>query len=447
MSLLRITSFRAAFAFTLIVVLLVGLVLGLVMQRFAGQLTLSQERQIWREAASLSRIYEQEGTRALAAAVTANATSGQGRVLRLSSGLGAFVAGNLTALPVPTTMHEVDGWVRFEVDAQPVRARFMRFDDDVLLLIGYDESDAVRSAATMRNTLLAALVGLTALGLLGGLWLARRAQARVQAMNAHLQPVMQGALERRLPIDAPDEFGQMAEHINALLARIEQLVGATRQVSDNLAHDLRSPLTRLKMRLERLADTKDTALSEELDKALGDIDGLLRSFSALLSLSRLDSGVARLQRAAVDLEALVHDMHELFEAVFAEADMRLMVKAEPVAGFLGEQQLLQQALTNLLENVLAHAAVAGSTVTLGLVDEGATVRLSVTDGGSGIAPDKQAEAQQRFVRLDASRSSDGSGLGLSLAKAIAAHHGGTLELADAKPGLIVTLCLPKQATG
>ena len=450
MSLLRITSFRAALAYTLIVVALVGLVLGFIMQNFAAQLTALQERQIWREAAGLSQIYDRDGARALAAAVDAGANAAQGRVLRLSTGLGAFLAGNLQDLPAPSAASEADGWSRFAVDGRPLRARLLRLDEDVLLLIGYDESDALGFAAAMRNSLLAALAGLTALGLFGGVWLAQRAQARVQAMNAQLQPVMQGDLHRRLPVGAQDEFGQMAGHINALLARIEQLVTAMRQVSDNLAHDLRSPLTRLKMRLEKMAGQDTASLPQgghdEVEKALADIDGLLRSFAALLTLSRLDSGVGRLQRQPVDLKALVQDMHDLFEAVFVEAGMVLQVEVRPVDGFTGEPQLLQQAMTNLLENALAHATVPQGVVTLGVIDDGDGVRVYVADSGPGIPPEKQADAQQRFVRLDASRSGDGNGLGLSLAAAIAAHHGGLLDMENGSPGLTVTLYLPKQAS-
>ena len=136
-------------------------------------------------------------------------------------------------------------------------------------------------------------------------------------------------------------------------------------------------------------------------------------------------------------------MHELFEAVFAEADMRLVLDAKDVNGFTGDAHLLQQALTNLLENTLAHARVAGSEVRLSLQDDGAGLRLALGDAGPGIPAAQRDEATQRFVRLDASRAGDGSGLGLSLAAAIAAHHGGHLDMADNAPGLLVTLHLPK----
>lgn len=443
MNLLRATSFRAALAFTLVLVVALGLVLGFVFQRFAAQVTLMQERQIWREAASLSQIYSKDGPRALAAAVTMNAASGQGAVLRLSNRLGVFIAGNLPNLPPPSATRQAQGWVHFEEGGRPVRGRLIKLDDDVLLLVGYDQSDAKKLTAAMRNSLLGAVLGLTLLGLGGGLMLARRTQARVAALNEQLQPVMQGALDRRLATAGQDEWSQMALHINTMLARLEQLMTATKQVSDNLAHDLRAPLTRLKMRLERLAGKSDSRTRDELGEALGDIDRLLHSFAALLTLSRLDSGVVRLARQRVNITALVTDVHELFEAVFAEADMRLVLDAQTVTDFTGDAHLLQQALTNLLENALAHAGVAGSMVTLSLHDDGAMVRLALADSGPGIASARRDEAMQRFVRLDASRAGDGSGLGLTLAAAIAAHHGGSLDLADNAPGLLASLHLPK----
>lgn len=446
MSLFRATSFRAALVYTLVLVVLVGAVLGFVFRRFEAQLINTQDNQIWREAASLSQIYNRDGARALAQAVNAHAASGQGLVLRLSTGLGAYVAGNMRQLPTPdATLRQADDWVHFELQERPLRARFVKLDADIVLLIGYDRRDALQLVATMRNALLFALIGLTLLGLLGGLVLARAAQTRVAAFNRHLQPVMLGALDRRLPVEGGHEWAQMAVHINDMLARIEQLMQATKQVSDNLAHDLRAPLTRLHMRLEKLALKNSGETADELAEALSDIDGLLRSFAALLTLSRLDSGVVKLARQPVDITRMVDDMHDLFEAVFEDADMQLVAEAEPIVDFTGDPQLMQQALTNLLENVLVHARIKDSLVTLSLTDKGDTVALCVADAGLGIAAEKRDAAQQRFVRLDASRSGDGSGLGLSLAAAIATHHGGTLQLDDNAPGLIATLNLPKRA--
>lgn len=445
MSVLRVTSFRAALAYTLALVAAVGVVLGFVFQSFSAQLTQTQDRQVWRETAALSLAYNRGGARALAQAVEAAENTAQGQVVRLSNALGAHLAGNLKTLPSPSeTMRKADGWIEFTHQGQMIRARFAKLDEDIVLLVGYDRSDARQLETTMQWLLMSALAGLTLLGLLGGVLMARRAQARVAVMNADLQPVMRGHLDRRLPETGGDEWAQMAAHINTMLARLEQLMAATKQVSDNLAHDLRAPLTRLHMRLEKLAAQSDASMADELNEAIGDVDRLLHSFAALLTLSRLDSGVVKLTRRPIDITALVSDMHELFEAVFAEAHMTLDLKAAPVDGFTGDAALVQQALTNLLENVLTHAAVADTKVLLSVSDEGDTIKLTVADGGAGIAAEHRAAAQQRFVRLDASRSGDGSGLGLSLAAAIAKHHDGELRLEDNHPGLVVSLVLAKQ---
>ncbi|MGC6535305.1 MAG: sensor histidine kinase [Parvibaculales bacterium] len=447
MTLFRLSSFRAALTFTLIVVVLVGLVLGLVLTRLGVQLREMQDRQVWREIASLSQIYEQDGARGLALAVSALSDTDPGMVLRFSSQLGAFLGGNLQYMPLPRiTEQKPGGWIEFPVQNRNMRARFAKLDNDVVLLIGYDLQDRDELLADMRAVMLAALIGLSLLGVFGGRILADRARRQVAAVNAELQPVMAGALNRRVTVSGSDEWAEMADHINAMLDRLEQMMAATKQVSDNLAHDLRSPLTRLHIRLQRLAEQAEPALAGEIEEALAETDGLLRSFAALLTLSRLDSGVTKLVRKPVDITALVSDLHDLFEAVFADAEMDLPLKADTVQGFFGDAALLQQALSNLLENVLTHAKRRGSKVRMAVHDKGAMVELSIADGGAGIAPQDRARAQERFVRLDASRSGEGSGLGLSLAAAIASHHGGRLSLADNKPGLVVTLTLPKRAS-
>ena len=445
MSVLRATSFRAAFGFTTILVLALALVLSLLYARLEARLAAVEETRIWREAASLTRTYAQGGVKALAEAVTAQVDTGQGLALHLTDRLGVYLAGNIKDFPAPEkTQARGNGWFDMTAQDTAYRARLVAPDDDLVLLLGFDRDDMDTSLAAIRRLFLLTLIGLTLLGIAGATLLARGNLARVAKMNRHLQPVMQGALETRLPVaKTGDEWSLMAGHINIMLARLEKLVETTREVSDNLAHDLRAPLTRLRMRLEALSESAVDAQLDQLADALGDVDALLRSFNALLALSRLESGTTKLARRPIDMGALMENLHDLFEAVFEEQDMQLVVEAEVVTNMTGDEALLTQALVNGLENVLAHGARAGSTVTLDLQDAGDAVMLSLADQGPGIAAADRTRAVERFVRLDESRSGDGTGLGLSLISAICHHHGGTLMLDDNAPGLRLTLHIPK----
>lgn len=447
MSLFRATSFRAAIAYTAALTLAVALVLGLLYQRLEQRLLDMQDAVLWREAANLSRVYEQEGAQSLAALVTLKSDLNQGFVLRLSNALGVYLAGNLAAFPSPeNTQVAQDGWFYVTTSETQIRARVLRLDSDLVVLLGQDMRDTQNLLATMVRLFALALLGLMVFGLAGGTFLARRNLARVAKLNQELQPVLQGQFSSRVSIDASgDEWALMASHINTMLARIESLMADTKQVSDNLAHDLRKPLTRLKARLEALLEQSDARARDQLADALEDVDGLLHSFTALLALSRLESGAAKLTLQPLDGLELVTNLHDLFEAVFADKQMHLALDAVAVNDFEGDEPLLVQALANLLENALTHASVAGSQVVLALQENDTDILLSLTDGGTGIPADKYTDVQKRFVRLDESRSGDGNGLGLSLVAAICRHHGGMLELDDAAPGLKAVLRLPKRA--
>ena len=445
MSVMRATSFRAAFGFTAILVLALALVLSLLYARLEARLAAVEEARIWREAASLTRTYAQGGVKALAEAVTAQADTGQGLALHLTDRLGLYLAGNIKNFPAPEATHaRTDGWFDMTVQDTTYRARLVAPDDDLVLLLGFDRGDMDAYLTEVRGLFVLTLIGLTLLGGTGAALLARRNLARVAQMNRYLQPVMQGALNTRLPGESTgDEWALMASHINAMLARLEKLVDATREVSDNLAHDLRAPLTRLRMRLEALSESAEDAQFDQLADAMGDVDALLSSFNALLALSRLEGGTIKLARRPVDVSSLMENLYDLFEAVFEVQDMTLRIEADAVSGMTGDEALLSQALVNGLENALAHGARPAGTVTLGVQDVGDAVILSVTDEGPGIAAADRDRAIERFVRLDESRSGDGTGLGLSLIAAICHHHGGTLSLGDNAPGLRLTLHLPK----
>jgi signal transduction histidine kinase len=274
---------------------------------------------------------------------------------------------------------------------------------------------------------------------------------------------MAGDLSGRLPVGrSGDELDRLASNLNAMLERIEALMVGLKEVSDNIAHDLKTPLTRLRNRAEE-ALTKSGCEADyraALERTIEESDGLIRTFNALLMIARAESGQARGNMDSFDAAAVAEGIHELYEPLAEDGGMTLRLKTS-FAPLHGNRELISQALANLVENAIKYGKPTepkptekGSVVSLDakqiLIEarrEGDQVLLSVTDRGPGIPEGERKHAMERFVRLDTSRSQPGSGLGLSLASAVATLHGGELRLGDAYPGLIATLVLPARAAG
>jgi signal transduction histidine kinase len=276
-------------------------------------------------------------------------------------------------------------------------------------------------------------------------------------MTGTTQRIMAGDLSGRLPVGrSGDELDRLASNLNAMLERIEALMMGLKEVSDNIAHDLKTPLTRLRNRAEEaLAKSGCEAdYRAALERTIEESDGLIRTFNALLMIARAESGQARGNMDDFDAAHVAEGIHELYEPLAEDDGMTLRLKAAP-APLHGNRELISQALANLVENAIKYgkpAAEKGSVVSLDakqiLIEarrEGDQVLLSVTDHGPGIPEGERKHAMERFVRLDSSRSQPGSGLGLSLAAAVATLHGGELRLGDAHPGLVATLMLPARA--
>jgi signal transduction histidine kinase len=327
------------------------------------------------------------------------------------------------------------------------------------LLIGRDLEERRRLFGIVAKAAQWSILVVVVLGIGGGIFVARRVLRRIDAMTGTTQRIMAGDLSGRLPVGrSGDELDRLAGNLNAMLERIEALMMGLKEVSDNIAHDLKTPLTRLRNRAEQALATSGSEADYRaaLERTIEESDGLIRTFNALLMIARAESGQARDNMADFDGADVANGIHELYEPLAEDDGMTLRIKTSS-APLHGNRELISQALANLVENAIkygkpvaaaqplgadAAASTDGKEILIEARREGDQVLLSVTDHGPGIPEGDRKHAVERFVRLEASRTLPGSGLGLSLAAAVATLHGGELRLSDAHPGLTATLTIP-----
>lgn len=320
------------------------------------------------------------------------------------------------------------------------------------LLVGRDLQEQQYFRSLLAEAMRFWLFVLAALGLITWVFVSRRVLKRIDAMTATSRRIMSGDLAERLPVEGSgDEFDRLAIGLNTMLTRIEGLMQGLKDVSDNIAHDLKTPLTRMRNRLEEALrqDEAGTGGGQDarmvLERAIEDCDGLIRTFDALLRIARVEAGSSGASFAEFDAGALVQEVAELYAPVVEDAGGVLDCTVDEGLVLSANRELVVQALINLVENALKYARQdEGDAVRVELrgTREGHDIVLAVEDGGPGIADADKERVQQRFVRLEESRSAPGSGLGLSLVAAVARLHGGRLELADGSPGLVARLRLP-----
>lgn len=331
-------------------------------------------------------------------------------------------------------------------------ANIFMLDNGLRILIGRDLGDPERFRALVRQALMIALaiMGVGAVVIWYGI--GRNALKRIDRMSDASKKIMAGDLAQRLPVGGSgDEFDRMSVSLNAMLERIEKLNEGLRQVSDNIAHDLKTPLTRLRNKAADALNVEDVeGRRVALEGIIAESDQLIRTFNALLMISRVEAGSVAAEMSPVDLSAIVADSVELYEPLAEEAGLALIGNIEPGIEVQGNRELIGQAIFNLIDNAIKYSSdnpdKAEVALTLSRRPEG--VCLSVADHGPGIPPEKHEDVIKRFYRLDESRSKPGTGLGLSLVEAVMELHGGRLELsqtdAECGRGLTVDMIFPAQ---
>ncbi len=368
---------------------------------------------------------------------------------------GRVIAGTLAALPGWSASAH---WLEFideESDDDPrVIAHQQLLDNGQYLVAGLRMRSEDGFLRLILHSALAALLAAAVMGAMVGRWTSRWVARRLGSLDRTAERVAAGEMDLRVHSDGSgDAFDRVALRFNGMLDRIQALLDAVRHATDHIAHDLRTPLSRLRTRLESMRDVPAIAGSPaalaELEAGLAETDGLLQSFSALLRLSRIEAQPATAGDASVvDLDRLIDDVVELYQPVAAQRGMRLRVLGEPLQ-VMGDPDQLFQVLVNLLDNALKYGP-AGGTVTIAMAAAGEQAELSIRDEGPGIPEGDRQRVFDRFQRLQADRGQPGTGLGLSLVRAIVARHRGTIVLSDGdagpdgNPGLCVTLHLPRR---
>jgi signal transduction histidine kinase len=440
--LLRTNAFRLAAGYFALFAASVLALLAFVYLSTADFVEKQTKATINAEFRGLGTQYEQNGLHGLIDLINARIAGQQihATLYLITDGQLHAVAGNLSAWPAEASR---PGWIEFPIDAYDgdtretgsALAMVSTLRDGYRLLVGRDLRDVTAFRSRFDRTLGWTALATVALGLAGGLLSMRNIMRRVEAMNRTSEQIIRGDFSQRVAVDGSgDEFDQLSANLNAILDRIERLMSGMRQVTENIAHDLRTPLARLRARLEiTLLERPDATRSiEALRETIAEADHLLATFNALLRIAEAEAGARRHTLALVDLADIARSMAELYEPVAEEKRLVFTIETDPIIMVRGDRLLLSQMIVNLVDNALKYTAAG--TVSLTARRQGAIARLEITDSGPGIPADRREVVFDRFVRLEGSRSTPGNGLGLSLVRAVATLHGGSVVLEDAYPG-------------
>jgi signal transduction histidine kinase len=452
--LLRTNAFRLAALYLTLFATSVLALLAFIYWSTANFIEQQTEATLDAEIAGLAEQYEQRGLSGLVQVIAERSAGerGDAMIYLITDPLSHPLAGNLSAWPAAEVIRP--GWIGFPVEIKRgsrsethvARGTTFTIPGGYRLLVGRDLRDAAAFRRRVTGTLAWAGLLTLGLGLAGGIFISRNMLRRVEAVSNTAARIIHGDLGQRVKLSGSgDEFDQLATNLNAMLDQIERLMAGMRQVTDNIAHDLRTPLSRLRSRLEvTLLERPDAARCEEvIRETIAEADHLLGTFNALLNIAEAEAGSHRAGMDTVDLAEIACSVAELYEPFAEEKGLRLDVEAEQPVMVRGDRHLLAQAIANLLDNAIKYTPAG--RVRLSVAGGPGGARLAVVDSGPGIPPDRREAVFDRFVRLEGSRSTPGNGLGLSLVRAVARLHGGTVTLEDntPEPGLRAVLTLPE----
>jgi signal transduction histidine kinase len=403
------------------------------------------DRAIMAEYIDLRNVYEQSGREALIGLIRQRMSDKAltGHIYILSDSSPAVLAANLGQWP-PTAM-PLSGWTEFrapqvsaEGTARPlVRGMINTFASGDRLLVGRDISDLDSFTGQIKAAVISGVSLIFVLAGVASVLVTRRTVARIEQINATSRAIMASGLDKRIPLRGTnDEWDRVAENLNLMLERIETLMGEVKQVSDNLAHDLRTPLTRMRGRLEKAyhGQRLDEDAQVLIGDTIADLDAVLRIFTSITRIAQIETQVRTGAFRTVNLVEIAHEVVELYDAAAEQSGSCLTMTGNGEVLVIGDRDLIFDAIANLVDNAIKHGHAGGKVVVASETVNGSPV-VSITDDGPGIPADQHEQVFKRFYRLEQSRYTPGNGLGLSLVSAVARLHGARIEMLDNSPGL------------
>lgn len=422
---------------------------------YAWQVTIQESRAeiLQADAQRLTDVYHRDGAAALKAFIDARVgmqIAGE-RILLLADASMHPVAGNLSTWPSTVPAAPGNYTIQVEVANQGAQQALVHVAmvGNYNLLVGRYNTLFAPLQTRFWYGLTAAIAVLSIAGLMVGLITRRALMSRIHSIRQTVSAIIHGDLQHRLPTHLnDDELNILSRTINGMLEQIELLVHGVQNVSNSIAHDLRTPLAELRSRLEELALIRPPSEQTyaEIDGAVADVDRVIRIFDALLRLAEIDAGMRRSGFVALDLSDLAANAVEFYAPAAELKNIALAFRSNEPVSVLGDPVLLAQALSNLIDNALKYAPVNGAIEVAVLKRSNGAAEVSVSDNGPGIADSEKHKVVERFYRGDASRGTPGVGLGLSLVQAVAKLHGSALELSDQEPGLRAAVTVPLDAS-
>ena len=456
-SFLRSTSFRLlawyAVVFGASVAILFLIVYWITITALDDQLSDSVER----ETEVLVELYRSRGFKSLVRAIELRMVELRPprRYYLLQDAAGKRIAGNVPPmkplegeriLPVSSLLADRSAKPDDPDDAFPIVAHGRQLENGGFLLVGESRYRAVTAREAIFRALAWGIAITVLLAAAGGAALGIGFLRRIEEINRTTRSIMDGDLGKRVPASGVgDEMDQLAVNLNAMLDRIQVLMESLKRVSDDIAHDLRTPLSRLRHHLEAARGRTPAGGDAVIEQSIAEVDAILETFSALLRISQIEAGARRAAFSDVSLGEIVSTVCEAYAPVAEDRGQRLKTALVSVPPVHGDRELLTQMVANLIENPIRHCPAAVD-ITVGLAQEDGAPVLRVADTGPGIPAAEREKVFRRFYRLEASRTTPGSGLGLALVKAVADLHGASVELSDNRPGLLVTIRFPAPVT-
>ena len=447
-SLFKSSAFRITLIYVLLFGLSVSIILGFVYWSTIIYKTNQTDEDIIIEIRALSEAYREKGFSGLTAMLSEwieQQRPGDPNLYLLTDNQFQPIVQNIPVWPRVAQIEKDDlhEWLVFNVDDGnrefSARARHIDVGGRFNLLVGKSMRDLAILNALVSQALIGGLLLTLVLGVLGGFMIRRILSSRLSSINQTSRKIMQGDLRKRIDTRGTgDEFDELANNLNGMLDQIEHGMEGVRRVSDNIAHDLKTPLARLKNKVEelRLSVVGNVDQETKLEQIIGEADGLLGTFNALLRIARIEYSEQRESFREVDINSILSDLQELYEPLIEERGQSLIVEIGKPMLILADRDMLFQAFANLLDNAIKYTPEGGN-IAISSYQEGKMSHIEISDNGPGIPQQEHEKVTQRFYRLDQSRTTPGSGLGLSLVFAVLKLHKLDLRFLDNKPGLKV----------